>query len=180
MSAPSGHREQVRRVALVSLAAAIGLVVLKLAAGAASHSLSLLSEAAHSGLDAGAAALTYFAVTIAARPPDTEHPYGHGKAENISALVQSVALIVLAFAIVREAVQRLAGEGPRANATWYAFAVTLISIAVDAGRARTLRRIGRRHRSPALEADAAAFSADVLTSLGVLLGLALVKVGFAA
>src|SRR3972149_3726085 len=75
-----------RRIALVSVAAALVLIAIKLAAGLASGSLGLLSEAAHSGTDLVAALLTFFAVGVAGRPADRGHPYGHGKAEHLSAL----------------------------------------------------------------------------------------------
>ena len=75
-----------RRTALVSVGAACLLVAIKLAAGLASSSLGLLAEAAHSGTDLAAALLTFFAVSVAVRPADRGHPYGHGKAQNLAAL----------------------------------------------------------------------------------------------
>lgn len=174
------RRREAERVALMSLAAAGFLIAAKLAAGLASGSLALLSEAAHSGLDAGASFLTYLAVRIASRPPDKDHPYGHGKAENISALIETMALLLLSILIGREAISRLFGESSPVEAGWYVFAVVGISIVVDFSRARVLRNAGRRYRSPALEADALHFTADLLTSTIVLIGLALVRFGFPA
>ena len=78
-----------RRSALLSVAAAAVLVVLKLTVGLATHSLGLISEAAHSGTDLVAALLTYFAVRVAARPADVTHQFGHGKAEHLSALAEA-------------------------------------------------------------------------------------------
>src|SRR2546423_7596117 len=78
-----------RRTALVSVAAAIALIALKLGAGLASHSLGLISEALHSGTDLVAALLTFFAVGVAVRPADVAHQYGHGKAEHLSALAEA-------------------------------------------------------------------------------------------
>lgn len=176
---PNG-RWEVRRVALVSLLAAVGLVAAKLGAGLASGSLALLSEATHSGLDAAMTTLTFLAVTVAARPPDADHPYGHGKAENVAALVQAVVLAIVAIIIGFEAVQRLRQGDPRVEAAWYTFAAAAVSIVVDLSRARILRRTARQHRSPALEADAVNFSADVLTSSGVLSSLVLVRFGLTA
>jgi cation diffusion facilitator family transporter len=178
ISEQEGRREA-ERVALMSLAAAGFLIAAKLAAGLASGSLALLSEAAHSGLDAGASFLTYLAVRIASRPPDKDHPYGHGKAENISALIETMALLVLSILIGREAISRLLGESsPPVEAGWYVFVVIGLSIVVDFSRARVLRNTGKRYRSPALEADALHFTADLLTSTIVLFGLALVRFGF--
>src|SRR5438067_5550182 len=113
-----GERRQAERVARVSLLAALALAALKLAAGLATHSLSLLSEAAHSGLDAGATLLTFLAVRIASRPPDADHQYGHGKAESLAALVQTLALLGLSAFLTVRAIDRLAGEGPEIHATW--------------------------------------------------------------
>lgn len=173
-----GERRQAERVAAVSLVAALGLAGVKLGAGLATHSLSLLSEAAHSGLDAGATLLTFLAVRIASRPPDADHQYGHGKAESLAALVQTLALLGLSVFLTVRAVGRLAGEGTEVHATWYSFAVVVLSMVVDAQRSRMLRRAARRFRSPALEADALNFTADLLASVAVLVGLGLVRLGY--
>lgn len=170
-------RTPVERVAAISLLVAMGLIAAKLAAGLASGSLAILSEAAHSTLDAGATALTLFAVRVAARPPDKEHPYGHRRAENLSAFIQTIFLFSLSIYIAVQAVGRLGGGGEVARAEWYTFAVMLLSIMVDASRARLLRKEGRRHRSAALQADALHFTADLLTSMVVLIGLLFVHFG---
>jgi cation diffusion facilitator family transporter len=173
-----GERRQAERVARISLLAALALAAVKLGAGLASHSLSLLSEAAHSGLDAAATLLTFLAVRIASRPPDADHQYGHGKAESLSALVQTLALLALAVFLTVQAVDRLTRGGPEIHATWYSFGVVVLSMAVDAQRSRMLRRAARRFRSPALEADALNFTADLLASAAVLVGLGLVRLGY--
>jgi cation diffusion facilitator family transporter len=177
-AAPVSDRRQVRRVAVSSLVAALGLVALKLAAATATGSLALLSESAHSGLDAAVTALTLYAVAVASRPPDADHPYGHGKAENIAAMVEAVALLVLAITLGREAILRLMHPGPAISTAWYAFAVMGVSMALDAVRFRVLSVTGRKYHSPALIADSINFKADLLTSAAVLLGLAAVKLGF--
>src|SRR2546430_16493811 len=105
-------RRPVRRVALASLIAALALVALKLAPALATGSLAMLSETAHSGLDAMVTALTLYAVAVAARPPDADHPYGHGKAENVAAMAEAVALLLLAATLGRGAVLRLLPPGP--------------------------------------------------------------------
>ncbi|MGH2733785.1 MAG: cation-efflux pump, partial [Actinomycetota bacterium] len=175
---PSPSRRQVRRVALVSLAVALALAGLKLAAALASGSLALLSEAAHSGLDAVVTAMTLLAVSIAARPPDEDHPYGHGKAENVAALVEAIVLLALSVSIAAEALHRLSRPAGDVEAGWYGFGVILLSMAVDASRARALRKAGRELRSPALTADALNFTADLLTSAVVLAGLGAVRLGY--
>ncbi|MGI8426382.1 MAG: cation diffusion facilitator family transporter [Actinomycetota bacterium] len=178
-SSHSDDRKQAQRVAFVSLLAALGLVIAKLAAGLATGSLAILSEAAHSALDAGVTALTFAVVRIASRPPDHDHPYGHGKAENISALIETIALFALSAYLAFQAVSRLrSGSSGEVDAAWYGFAVIGLSMVVDANRSRILRRVGRKVRSPALEADALNFTADMLTSFVVLVGLAFVKLGY--
>jgi cation diffusion facilitator family transporter len=171
------ERRPVRRVALGSLGVAVILVIAKLGAAVATGSLSLLSDAAHAGLDAVVTAMTLYAISVASRPPDADHPYGHGKAENVAALVQAFCLLALSVAIGREAIQRLSHHPGHVQATWYAFAVVAGSIVVDATRARLLGRAARRYASPALEADALNFRADLATSAAVLAGLLAVKAG---
>lgn len=175
----TGERQQVQRVALISLLAAMLLVAAKLATGLATGSLAILSEAGHSALDAGATALTFAMVRVASRPPDQDHPYGHGKAENISALIETVGLLALsAYIAVRAVSGLLSPSGHRVEATWYSFAVIGLSIIVDANRSRILRKVGDKLRSPALQADALHFKADLLTSGVVLVGLFMVRAGF--
>ena len=115
-----------RRTALVSVFAALVLIVLKLAAGIHSGSLGLLSEAAHSGTDLVAALLTLFAVGVAVRPPDLGHPYGHGKAENLAALAEAAILVVAALVIAANAVFRLVEGGHEVHVDAFALTVILL------------------------------------------------------
>ena len=100
-----------RRVALVSVGAALALMVIKLATGLASGSLGLVSEALHSGTDLVAALLTFFAIGVAGRPADRSHPYGHGKAEHLAALAEAFVLLLVSVAVGALALARLAGLG---------------------------------------------------------------------
>src|SRR5690349_24078814 len=110
-----------RRSALISVAAAATLVVLKLSVGLATHSLGLVSEAAHSGTDFVAALLTYFAIRVAARPADVTHQFGHGKAEHLSALGEAAFLVLVSLFISLQAIERLVGSRTtRVHVTWYA------------------------------------------------------------
>src|SRR5207237_709190 len=112
-----------RRTALVSVVAAVVLIVLKLGAGLASHSLGLISEALHSGTDLVAALLTFFAVGVAGRPADPGHQYGHGKAEHLSALAEAAILAAASAFIAWRAITHLTGSrGTSVHATWYALA----------------------------------------------------------
>src|SRR5436305_15337826 len=111
-----------RRTALVSVVAAVALIALKLGAGLPSHSLGLVSEAAHSGTDLIAALLTFFAVGVAVRPADPGHQYGHGKAEHLAALAEGAILVVASAFIVWNAIDRLGNGGTTVRATWDAVA----------------------------------------------------------
>ena len=170
--------DRVRKAALASVVITIALVAAKATTALATGSLALLSEAANSALDVGTTVVTLIAIRIAARPPDADHPYGHGKAENLSALGQTVVLVGLAMYIAVHAIIRLQTGSADVEATWYAFVVVAVSMVVDAGRSTILRRIAREERSPALEADALNFRADLLTSTTVLIGLFLVRAGY--
>jgi cation diffusion facilitator family transporter len=124
-----------RRTALLSVAAAVALIALKLGTGLATHSLGLLSEAAHSGTDLVAALLTFFAVGVAARPADVGHQYGHGKAEHLSALAEGSVLVLASLVIVYESIRRLAGSvHPHVDARWYALLVIGVVIVIDVSR----------------------------------------------
>src|ERR687886_3084630 len=112
-----------RRTALVSVLAAAALVALKLVTAIFTHSLGLFSEAAHSSTDLVAALLTFFAVGVAGRPADAGHPYGHGKAEHLSALGEAAVLVFVSLVIAAVAISRLAGDGSHPDAAWYAFVV---------------------------------------------------------
>jgi cation diffusion facilitator family transporter len=159
--------------------AAALLIVVKLGAGLASHSLGLLSEAAHSGTDLVAALLTFFAVGVAVRPADVAHQYGHGKAEHLSALAEAAILVVASCVIAWRAITHLVGAtAPSVEATWYAFAVIGIVIVVDLSRTVVSWRASRRYRSAALAANALHFASDLGGSAAVLLGLVLVRAGY--
>jgi len=169
-----------KAAALSSVLAAVFLTAFKLVVGLQTNSLGVLSEAAHSGLDLVAAVITYVAITLAAKPPDDEHPYGHGKIENVSALLETLLLFVTCSWIIWEAVQRLSTHGTHVEANVWSFVVMGVAIAVDLGRSRHLGRVARTHRSQALEADALHFSSDVWSSLVVVVGLVCVSFGFPA
>ena len=164
---------------MVSVVAAAVLIALKLAAGLPSHSLGLISEAAHSGTDLIAALLTFFAVGVAVRPADVAHQYGHGKAEHLSALAEGAILFAASCFIAWRAITHLVGSsGTSVEATWYALAVIVIVIFVDLSRTIVSWRASRRYRSAALSANALHFGSDLAGSGAVLLGLLLVRAGY--
>lgn len=151
--------------------AAIALTAFKGVVGWATGSLGILAEAAHSGLDLMAAGMTFVAVRVAARPPDRTHLYGHGKIENLSALAETLLLLLTCVWVAREACRRLLEHRVGVEVTVWSFAVMLISIAVDLSRSRVLSRAARKYNSQALEADALHFQTDIWSSAVVIGGL---------
>ena len=171
--------EAQRKAALWSVFAALALIALKLGTGLATHSLGLLSEAAHSGTDLVAALLTFYAVGVAVRPADTGHAYGHGKAEHLAALGEAAILVVASLLIAWRALWRLFGlaEG-QVDPRWYAIAVIAVVMVIDAARATTSYRVGRQYGSAALQANALHFASDLAGSGAVLLGLLAARAGY--
>ena len=168
-----------RRTALVSVVAALVLIGLKLGAGLASGSLGLVSEAVHSGTDLVAALLTFFALGVAGRPADPGHPYGHGKAEHLAALGEAAILVGASLFISYKAISNLFGASESSvEATWYAFAVIVAVIVIDASRTVVSLRGAEQYDSPALQANALHFGSDLAGSIAVLLGLSLTAGGY--
>lgn len=173
--APSDRAKQ--RVALFSLAAAVGILIFKLLVGIHTRSLGILAEAAHSGIDLLATLLTWFSIRIAAKPPDADHPFGHGKFENFSAFLESGLLVLTAVLIAFSAIGEWAAGAAHVHLDAWAFIVMAVSMAVDWGRARRLRAAAVQFGSDALAADALNFSTDLAGSTTVLGGLLLVAAG---
>ena len=168
-----------RRTALVSVGAACLLIAIKLVAGIASGSLGLLAEAAHSGTDLAAALVTFFAVSVAVKPADRGHPFGHAKAQNLAALAEAGFLIAVSLVIAGLAIARLAGAVEfDVEPTVWTFAAVALVIAIDASRTQVSRRAAREHRSEALHANALHFGSDLVGTLAVLVGLGAAAVGF--
>jgi cation diffusion facilitator family transporter len=166
-------------VALVSVFIGAAIVVGKLVVGLLTGSLGIISEAVHSLLDLAASGFTLVAVRTARKPADSEHPYGHGRAENLAAFAEGVLLLITAAGIAFEAVRRLTAGGAAVNAADYAFAMLVATMLIELGRAAVLRRVGRDAGSDALQADATNRWSDVLATVGVLAGLVGVRMGFA-
>ncbi|MFH0753309.1 MAG: cation diffusion facilitator family transporter [Candidatus Omnitrophota bacterium] len=166
-----GADQEKQQAAQSSVLAALLLVAMKIVVGISTGSLGILAEAAHSGLDLVAAVVTFFAVRSSAKPADREHRYGHGKVENLSALFETVLLLLTCFWIGHEAVKRLVTGRVEVEVTVWSFVVMAISIVVDISRSRMLMRVAKKHHSQALEADALHFSTDIWSSAVVILGL---------
>lgn len=172
----TGHEK--RAVALYSILAAILMIAGKGTVGIMTGSLAILTDALHSLLDLGASIVTYFAVRISDKPADHHHHFGHGKIESLAALAQVIILLVTCGWIMYEAVSRLTSEATPVQLNIWAFIVIIGSIVIDITRVRALRRVAKKYKSQALEADALNFSTDIFSSLIVLFGLAAVHLGF--
>ena len=164
-------------VALASVVIGVGLVVAKLVVGLLTGSLGILSEAAHSFLDLAASTFTLLAVRTSRKPADREHPYGHGRTENLAAFAEGMLLLFISGLIAFEAIRRLVGGGPPVDPTGYAFALVVATIVIETVRAFVMRRVGRAVASDAMLADSTDRVADVLANIGVLVGLAGVRMG---
>jgi cation diffusion facilitator family transporter len=151
--------------------AATAMTLLKLAAGLLSGSLGVLSDAAHSGLDLAGATLTFFSVRVSDKPADEDHTYGHGKVENVSALIEAGFMGISCLWIIYEALARIYRHSVDLRHSLWPILVLLLSIAVDFWRSRQLRAVARRTGSPALETDAFHFASDIWATLAVLAGL---------
>jgi len=170
----TGHREK-QWAAMSSVVAALGLTTFKLVVGLTTGSLGLVAEAAHSGLDLIAAVITALAVKKSDKPADHQHPYGHGKVENISAFVETVLLLATCLWIIYAAISRIVSGKIDIEVNIWSFTVIIVSIVVDVSRSHILYRAARKFNSQALEADALHFSTDIWSSGVVLLGLLCVK-----
>lgn len=160
-----------KKVAGISVFAAIFLTTFKLVIGLLTGSLGILSEALHSGLDLVAAVITYFSVRISDKPADRNHHFGHGKIENLSALIETILLVITCVWIVYEAIHRLVSGNTMIEVTVWSYVVVITSIVIDVSRSRALYRVARKYNSQALEADALHFSTDIWSSAVVLVGL---------
>lgn len=151
------------------------LILLKLVAGILTGSVSIIAEAIHSGIDLLAALIAFVSLRIAGRPADREHPFGHGKVENVSGTIEAVLIFVAAIFIIYQAINRIIA-GAIVEYLSIGIAVMAISVVVNIIVSRHLLRIARDADSIALEADARHLTADVYTSLGVMAGLVVVQV----
>lgn len=167
-----------KRVAGISVFAALFLTGFKLIVGLITGSLGLLSEALHSGLDLVAAVITYFSVRVSDTPPDKKHNFGHGKVENFSAFLETILLLITCSWIVYEALHRLIVGNTHIEVNAWSYVVVIISIVVDISRSRALYRVAKKYNSQALEADALHFSTDIWSSAVVLIGLICANFGF--
>lgn len=167
-----------KKAAMSSIIAAVFLTTFKFVVGILTFSLGILSEALHSLLDLIAALITFISVSKSDKPADSDHLYGHGKIENLSAFLESILLLITSAWIIYEAVDRLASGATLVRVSVWSYVVVITSILIDASRSRMLFRAAKHNNSQALEADAVHFSTDILSSAVVLGGLVLAQFGF--
>lgn len=176
--AQKGREARKERAAILSVLASALITVAKGAAGFATGSLALISDAAHSLLDVAATTMTWLAVRAANQPADEKHHYGHAKFESLAALIETAFLFVLSGAVAFEGVRRLSAGEADVTPNWWAVAVLVGAIIVDAWRWHSLTKVSRETGSEALAADALHFSADLVNSVLVLVALGAAAYGF--
>lgn len=161
------------KVARLSVISNSILIFLKLIVGLTTGSVSIISEAIHSTMDLLAAIISFFSVKISDKPADDIHPYGHGKIENISGVIEALLIFVASIWIIVEAVRKIINPG-EIESVGIGFIVMFISAAANFYVSRKLYKVAKQEDSIALEADALHLKADVYTSLGVGIGLFLI------
>jgi cation diffusion facilitator family transporter len=169
-------QRQKNRVAMLSVSSNSFLVVFKLAVGVVIGSVSVISEAIHSGMDLIAAVIALVAVRISGRSPDEDHAFGHGKVEDISAAVEALLIFAAAAWIIYEAVMKLLSPHPIEKIGWGVL-VMLISAVANLVVSQRLFRVGKKTESAALIADGWHLRTDVYTSVGVMVGLGIILAG---
>lgn len=158
----------------MSVASNSFLILLKIAAGLMTGSISLIAEAVHSSMDLAAASIAFFSVRVSDNPADEGHPFGHGKAENISAVAEALLIFIAAAIIVYQAINRVI-HGSTLESLDIGIGIMALSIVVNFLVSRHLFRVSRKTDSLALEADARHLTTDILTMAGVLVGLTIVR-----
>ena len=162
-----------KSIARLSVVSNTLLIILKVIAGLISGSVSILSEAIHSGMDLVAAIIAFLSVRISDNPPDDRHPYGHGKYENISGVVEGLLILIAAGWIIFEAVRKFSYT-QELESLGLGMAVMTVSALVNLFVSSKLYKVARKTNSIALEADALHLKTDVYTSAGVALGIGLI------
>jgi len=164
------------KVARLSIISNTFLIIMKLTVGIFSGSVSIISEAIHSSMDLMAAVIAYFSVRVSDTPPDSKHPYGHGKVENISGVIEALLIFVAAIWIIIEAIRKLTGKPYELEIIWLGAIVMVVSAITNSIVSHKLYKVARETKSIALEADALHLKTDVYTSLGVAVGLGLILI----
>lgn len=163
------------RVALLSIISNATLIIFKIVAGIISGSVSIISEAIHSSMDLLASIIAFFSVKASSKPADDDHPFGHGKIENISGVIEGVLILVASIMIIVQAIKKIYNPRPIEN-EWVATLVMFISGFINFIVSTKLYKVGEEEDSMALKADALHLKTDIYTSLGVGIGILLIKI----
>jgi len=169
-------QQKKERVAMLSVASNSFLVLFKVIVGFLIGSVSIMSEAIHSGVDLLAAIIAMFSVKTSSVPADSDHPFGHGKIENISGFVEAVLIFIAAFWIIWKALKKLISSPDIEHAGW-GVGVMLFSAVMNFIVSQKLFQVGKEADSIALQADAWHLRTDVYTSAGVMTGLGIIWIG---
>jgi cation diffusion facilitator family transporter len=162
------------KAAGLSVASNIALTAGKLVVGSIIGSVSVISEAIHSANDLLAYFIALWAVRKSAQPPDQEHPYGHGKVENIAGTIEAVLIFIAAVFIISESIEKIRQGGEILEPGW-GMLVMAVSAGLNFMVSSYLLKVGKEQDSVALEADGVHLRTDVYTSLGVMAGLGLIQ-----
>ena len=165
--------DRLQRIALGSIAVGVLVLGIKYLAFAVTGSVALLSDALESIVNVATAIAAFVALRISMQPADANHPFGHSKAEYLSAVVEGVLIVIAACAILHEAYLGFVSPNPL-HAPVAGLAISAVASVINAAWASLLVRQGRLHRSPALAADGKHLFTDVVSSVGVVVGVALV------
>ncbi|MCL4376802.1 MAG: cation-efflux pump [Actinobacteria bacterium] len=167
-----------RRLSIFSLLISIFLVILKTVVAYTSNSIGIYSEALNNSLDIVTVLITFMAIRISIRPPDKDHPYGHGKYENFSAFIEIIIISLLGFYVIYRAIIRIITRDYFLNLNFYVFLVLIFSIVINIFRVIYIYKIANKYNSPAFKADLINYSGDIISSIVVIAGLAFAKYGF--
>jgi ferrous-iron efflux pump FieF len=161
-------------VARLSILAASFLVVVKAVAGFITGSISVWASLLDSTMDIFASAINYFAVRAASRPADEDHSYGHGKAESLAGLFQSIVIAASGIFLIHESIRRIINPH-KVDSEWIGISTMLLAVLVSIALVARLRRVAGETESPALRADAMHYVTDIFTNLSALLALVIVR-----
>ncbi len=164
-----------QKAALLSIFSNSILIIFKLIAGVLMGSVSVISEAIHSSIDLLASLIAFFSIKEASKAKDDEHPFGHGKYENVSGFVEALLILIAAILIIFEAIKKIV-DGGKVDNVYAGIFVMLVASIVNFIISMVLLKIAKKTDSIALEADAMHLLTDVFTSLGVFGGLILLKI----
>ncbi|MBA2434435.1 MAG: cation transporter [Chthoniobacterales bacterium] len=172
---PAGNLQSGARVALVGMAANVVLATAKILAGALGHSYVLIADGIESALDIAGSAIIWGGLKFAARPPDETHPYGHGKAEPVAAILVSLGVLAAAVVIAARSVQEI--FQPHHPPAPFTLIVLIVVVIVKELLFRTVNRLGRDAESTAIQTDAWHHRTDAMTSIAAFIGISIALLG---